>query len=238
MKRKTDADIDRILSRFEKRYRSKKLLNLCISFLIIVLGISAVMFILNYDKDGILTFRWMTVDGTLFTVLMTSFFMAVNLIEIVKKTEMTRRPVYFARLSAAVAESIILTVVAVSWLPFSPQHMIIMRYDMFCMHVLIPVLAIASFVINDSPLGKLSFVETMIGTAFVTVYAAVIIPLILTDVVTGEYIPYFFLDFRHLGFLSILGFFLLIYATGYSLSLLLSFLNRKLYWRWFRNLTA
>ena len=100
--------------------------------------------------------------------------------------------------------------------------MIIMRYDMFCMHVLIPVLAIASFVINDSPLGKLSFGETMIGTAFVT----------------GEYIPYFFLDFRHLGSLSILVFSLLIYATGYSLSLLLSFLNRKLYWRWFRNLTA
>ncbi|MBR3196638.1 MAG: hypothetical protein IKF50_08040 [Clostridia bacterium] len=113
-----------------------------------------------------------------------------------------------------------------------------MRYDMFCMHVLISVLAIASFVINDSPLGKLSFGETMIGTAFVTVYAAVIIPLILTDVVTGEYIPYFFLDFRHLGSLSILVFSLLICATGYSLSLLLSFLNRKLYWRWFRNLTA
>ena len=100
--------------------------------------------------------------------------------------------------------------------------MIIMRYDMFCMHVLISVLAIASFVINDSPLGKLSFGETMIGTVFVK----------------GEYIPYFFLDFRHLGSLSILVFSLLIYATGYSLSLLLSFLNRKLYWCWFRNLTA
>ncbi len=75
--------------------------------------------------------------------------------------------------------------------------LIIMRYDMFSIHVLIPVLAIVSFVINDSPLEKRSFGENMIGTAFVTMYAAVIIPLIFADVVTGEYIPCFFLDFRH-----------------------------------------
>lgn len=67
---------------------------------------------------------------------------------------------------------------------------------------------------------------------------SVIIPLILTRVISDEQIPYFFLDFRHMGAVYILGCFLFIYGIGYLWSLTLSGLNRKLYWLWFKNIAG
>lgn len=235
---KNTEELEKAWRSFEKRYKEKKLLNLAISFIIISTGVFSVNYIWHYDKDGILTFRWMTVDGTVFTVLMTTLYVVVNLIELIKKTEMTRKTAYFAKLSSAVAECIIITVVLLSQLPFSPDHMHITRPDMFCMHILIPVLSVASFVINDSPIGKLRFGELLLGTAFVTCYALVMIPLILTGIITNEQIPYFFLDFRHMAIMYIAGCFLFIYGIGYLWSLALSRLNRKLYWLWFKNIAG
>lgn len=231
-----EKEIDAILDRFQKRYRQKKILNLVISALIIVMGISSVLFIYHFDGEGLLTFRWMTVDGTIFTTLMTIFFVAVNTMELIEDTELTRRSVYFARLSSAVAESLILIVVLLSQLPVFPQHMHILRYDMMCMHILIPLLTILSFVYNDSPMPHLKFRDLMKGTAFITFYAVVILTLIETGVITKEMIPYFFLDLDAMGIVLSIVVFLFIYGLGYLLSLGLSTLNRKLYWNWFRNL--
>ena len=129
-----------------------------------------------------------------------------------------------------------MTVVLISQLPMFPQHMHILRYDMMCMHILIPILTITSFVFNDSPMPHLGFWDLMKGTSFITVYAIVILTLIQSGVVVKKLIPYFFLDLEALGAPMSVAVFLIIYGIGYLLSLGLSTLNRKLYWNWFRNL--
>ena len=138
------------------------------------------------------------------------------------------------RLASAVAEALILTVVMISQMPFSPQHMHILRCDMFLMHILIPVLTVLSFTLNDSPAGKLSIRKIFNGTWFVTLYAVTLITLILSGVITQEQIPYFFLDIAHMPPLAVVGCFILTYALGFALSALLYRLNRKLSWLWFK----
>ena len=223
---------------FKRRYMNKKLLNLAVCGLIAVLGITSFIYIWTHDREGALVFRWLTVDGTLFTTAIAVFYVAVGIMEISRYTELTSRVVYFTRLSSAVAECIILIVVLISQLPIFSEHMHIFRYDMFNMHILIPILTVASFIMNDSPIGKLSVIQKFRGTWFVTVYAAVVISLIVSDVIRTEQIPYFFMDVKHLPPLSLLGYILFIYCLGYLLSHSLSTLNRKLSWLWFKNIAS
>ena len=229
--------IERIERRFRQRYEIKKLVNLLISLVIVLSGSLSVAYIWRYDGDGLLTFRWMTVDGTIFTTAIALFYVAVNLQEMARYEELTSRLVYFTRLASAVAESLILVVVLLSQLPISPEHMHIFRFDMFQMHILIPLLTILSFILNDSPIGKLSVWQKLQGTWFITLYAAVILTLILTGVIPAEQIPYFFLDVAHMPAAAFLGCFVFIYALGLLLSHLLSGWNRKLSWLWFWRVT-
>ena len=230
--------IERIELSFKRRYRIKKLVNLLISILIAVSGIISVLFIWNYDREGLLTFRWMTVDGTIFTTTAAVFYVVVSILEMARYTELTSRSVYFARLASAVAEGLIVIVVLLSQLPFSPEHMHIFRFDMFQMHILIPVLTILSFILNDSPIGKLSFRQKLQGTWFITLYAAVILTLILTGIIPAGQIPYFFLDVADMPVLAFIGCFVFIYSVAILLSHHLSSLNRKLSWLWFQGVVA
>ncbi len=52
------------------------------------------------------------------------------------------------------------------------------RYDSFVKHVLIPVPGSSSFLINDSPNGKLKKRQYWHGTWFVTFCAVIILPMI------------------------------------------------------------
>ena len=230
--------IERIEKRLRQRYYQKKHLNLVISAVIVVLGITSVMFIWNYDQEGLLSFRWLTVDGTVFTVLMALCYIAVNLSEMAHYTELTSTPVYFIRLSSAVAEALIITVVLLSQLPISSEHMHIWRYDMFNMHILIPILTITSFLVNDSPIGKLTFRQRLRGTSFVTAYAIVILALILVGRIPPDKIPYFFLDILNLPALKFIGYFVFLYGVSYLFSVLLSKWNLKASWRWFKGIAA
>ncbi len=230
---------DRLLDaeqNFDRQYRIKKLVNLAVSLVIVVLGISSVIFIFVHDGDGWLTFRWLTVDGTLFTTILSVFFLVIDIIDFNNLSEHSSSMVYFARLAAAVAEGLIMIVVLISQLPIFSEHMHIFRYDMFNMHILIPLLMIASFVLNDPPIGKLHFLQKLHGTWYVSLYAAIIITLILTGVIPTERIPYFFLDVTHLPLLDLVTYFVMIFAIAISLSHLLSYLNRKLSWLFLRNL--
>lgn len=227
-------DIDSAIQRFDARYKGKKILNILISSIIVACGTFSVCFVFNYDKEGLLTLRWLTVDGTIFTTVLTIAFLIINIIELVRRTELTRSLAYFTRLMATVTESLILIVVLLSQLPFFSQHMHLKRIDMFFMHALIPLLAIFSFVTNDSPYGKLKFWQKWLGTTFVTIYAVIIISLIQNGLIEDEMIPYFFLDFDNMRFWMILSGFAFIYGISFGMSSLLSFLNRKLYWLWFR----
>ena len=230
--------LELIEKRFRNRYKQKKTVNIIISAVIAILGISSFLFILNYDGDGVLTFRWMTVDGTLFSTAIAVAFVAIGIVEMVKNTELTSRIVYFLRLAAAVAEGLIIVVVLLSQLPFSPQHMHIERFDMFNMHIVIPILTIVSFITNDSPIGKLKAPRLLYGTLFVTLYAITVVALIVTGVIKNEMIPYAFIDVLNMPAIAIILTLAFIYGVSFLLSFLLYRANKKLSWAWFKNIAS
>ena len=230
-------DLDGVWDNFELRYRKKKITNICISVLIVLLGVSS--FIFGWHLEPSVTiFRYLTVDGTVFTTVGAAVFVVANTVELLKDTEVTRVSIYFIRLSAAVAESVIFIVVMFSQLPFFSQHLpVVDRYDSFVMHVLIPLLGVSSFLINDSPIGKLKPMQLWRGTWFVTFYAVIVLTLIGTEILPTELIPYFFLDYRHVHW-SVFAFaFVFVYASAYLMAGRLSEWNRRLSWLWFKDIT-
>lgn len=230
-----DTDrLEQIEEAFKKRYKQKKLFNLMICTVIFLSGITALILIWNLDQEGPLTFRWMTVDGTIFTTAIAFFYVLVNIREITQYTELTNRIVYFTRLASATAESLIFLVVMMSQLPVFPQHMHILRFDMFLMHVLIPILTVESFLVNDSPVGKLKLPKLLHGTWFITFYASIVLTLIAKGIITTEMVPYFFLDIVNLPPLAFAGYFVIIYCISFCLSCGLYEANRRLSWLWFR----
>lgn len=233
---KDPSYFDEVQSAFDKRYRQKKTTNLTISLVIVILGVSS--FIFGLQLESIRTiFRWMTVDATVFTTVGAFVCVAVNLVEMLAHTEVTKTAVYYIRLSSAVAESVVFIVVMFSQLPFFTEHLPICdRYDSFVMHVLIPILGIGSFLINDSPIGKLSAANRWHGTWFVTFYAVVILTLIETGLLRSELIPYFFLDYRQNGWGVFLCAFAFVYGSAYCMAWRLSEWNRKLSWLWFKGI--
>ena len=109
---------------------------------------------------------------------------------------------------------------------------------MFNMHIVIPVLTIASFVFNDSPLGKLKARRILHGMWFVTLYAITVVTLVLTKTISVEMVRYAFVDVLNMPALAII----LAAASIYGLSFLLSFvfyrLNKRFSWIWFRKLSS
>lgn len=233
-----EVSIEEIVETFDRRYYRKKMTNLCISFLIVLLGVTSLCYGLSLESTPTI-FRFMTVDGTIFTTLGAIAFIGVNLVEILNHTELTNMFVYYIRLSAAVAESVILIVVMTSRLPFFSEHLqLANRYDTFAMHLLIPLLGISSFLINDSPIGKLTPKQRWNGTWFVTFYAVVILSLIVTKALPAHLIPYFFVDIWQTPWHMIAFAFFFVYGITYLMSWRLSEWNRKLSWLWFRNIAG
>ena len=229
---------DTLLNSFDRRYRLKKNVNIGISVLITALGISSFCYGLTLEPS-VTIFRWMTVDGTLFSTAAAAVFVFVNLWEILFQTELTYIPVYYLRLSGSVAEAVIMIVVLFSQLTVFSEHLPVFdRYDSFIMHLVVPVLAIASFLLNDSPIGKLGKRQRWHGTWFVTLYAVLILSLIETGQLPTSLIPYFFLDYRSNGIGIFLFAFVFIYSSAYLMSWFLSEKNRSLSWVWFRGSTG
>jgi hypothetical protein len=234
----TDKDYDVILDGFNKRYRAKKIVNLWISLLILLLGISSFCYGLRLEPLP-LHFRFLTVDGTIFTTIGAGVFLIVNLVEMVKNTELTKLFVYYIRLSSAVAESIVFLVVFIAYLSHDEKYLPLYdRYDLFVMHVLIPILGIATFLINDSPIGKLTPLKRWNGTWFVAFYAMIMLILIGADILPRDLIPYPFLDFKHNWWGISVGTFLEIFGGAYLIGWFLSECNRKLSWLWFRGIAG
>lgn len=225
-----------ILEAFNQRYALKKRANLIISVLTAVLGVTSFLYGLRLEPMPTI-FRWMTVDGTVFTTISAILCFVVNLVEVLRNTELTRRSVYYMRLSSAVAESVIFIVVLFSQLPIFPEHLPIFdRYDSFVMHVLVPLLGIESFLINDPPIGRLKPRQRWQGTWFVSCYALTILTLIGTGVLPPELIPYPFLNYRENGWGLFFAAFVFIYGCGYLMAWGISEANRKLSWLWFKDI--
>jgi len=216
---------------FNAKYRRKKIVNIIISAATMLMGIFAVIYIFKHDAEGVFTLRWLTVDGTIFTTVLTAIAVVVNIVEFRQYTELTKTFVYLIRLSCAVTEGIIFLVVMISQLPVFEDHMHILRPDMMFMHVIIPILTIASFIYNDSPIGKFHFRMVFAGNAFALLYAVIVVSLIATGLISGEMVPYFFLDIRQTSIAFVLASAFFIFCIGTVFCYILVELNRRIYWR-------
>ena len=223
---------------FKRRFKIKKLVNLLVCAVIAVLGVTSFVYILNYDGDGFLTFRWMTVDGTVFSTAIAIIYCVASILEMAKYTEITFDFVYYLRLASAVAEGLIIAVVLLSQLPFSPQHMHILRYDMFNMHIVIPILTVASFVFNDSPAGKLKAGKILHGMWFVALYAVTVVALIVSGTIPEDMVPYAFVDVLNMPAFAIILSAVFIFGLGFLLSFVFYRLNKKFSWIWFKKIAS
>ena len=172
----------------------KKKLNLALNLLISALGISS-LFIKFFLVDGLLAFRAFTVDGNLFTTIVSVIAVIVNIKELVRKTESGSRTMFFLELASAVTEAVIFIVVMIGYLPIFTDNPKITPYHMFCLHVAIPVLAVLRFIFFEKPLGILKPSKLLIGAIPIGVYGIGVVTAIKLGILPVSLVPYSFLDF-------------------------------------------
>ena len=175
--------------------RKKKLLNLALNLLIAVLGASA-LFIKFFLEDGVIAFRAFTVDGNLFTTIVTFYAVAVNIRELKRGREHESRRFFLLMLCSAVTEAVIFIVVMLGYLPFVADTPQITPYDMFCLHVAIPILSVVRFVFFEKPAGVIKPAKLITGAIPIGVYGTGVVIAIKTGLLPVSFIPYSFLNFE------------------------------------------
>ena len=220
--------------RITKRLLLKKKVNLIISIIIAVLGLSTA-YMAFIVEVGISSFRYLTVNGTLFTTVGSIVFIIANIYEFAKKKEITNVFVYYIRLSCAVTETVIMLVILITWIMGDTSGL--NKWNLVVMHVVIPILTVASFIVNDAPIGKIPPFKRFYCTAFITVYIIIILSLFCSGILPMDMIPYTFIDWRTVPVLQIICFVTIVYLIAFIVATILYQLNKKLYWQWFRKLT-
>ena len=174
------------------RFKYKKQLNILISLTISVLGFCSffISVVRDMNWDFLSDFRFMTINGTVFTSIISLITAVISLAEIIKGEDIKLEKFYFLRLTSVVTESIIAIVILMSLFPFIPDKPDILKYDSFNMHVIIPALTIISFLIAEPPSDKIKPVMRFNGSALITIYSVIIVSLILWGVIPQKDIPY------------------------------------------------
>ena len=217
------------------RFKYKKQLNILISITISVLGFCSffISVVRDMNWDFLSDFRFMTINGTVFTSIISLITAVISLIEIIKGEDIKLEKFYFLRLTSVVTESIIAFVILMSLFPFVPDKPDILKYDSFNMHVIIPALTIISFLIAEPPSNKIKPVMRLNGSALITIYSVIIVSLILWGVIPQKDIPYSFLEVntRPLWYILLAG--VIIYASAYFLSWGYIELNKRVAKNWY-----
>ena len=217
------------------RFKYKKQLNILISLTISVLGFCSffISVVRDMNWDFLSDFRFMTINGTVFTSIISLITAVISLAEIIKGEDIKLEKFYFLRLTSVVTESIIAIVILMSLFPFIPDKPNILKYDSFNMHVIIPILTIVSFLIAEPPSEKIKPIMRFNGSALITIYSVIIVSLILWGVIPQSEIPYSFLEVntRPLWYILLAG--VIIYAGAYFLSLGYIELNKKISKSWY-----
>ncbi len=232
----SERELDEFIEQFGKRYILKKRVNALLCFFISLCGTTAVLysrFVFNnplFDR-----LRYMTFWGTIFTAAVSFIFGIVCIMEAVRETEVTYRPVYFLRLSSATTESVIFASVTVALTPLVPDVPDLSSYPGIMMHLVVPVTTVMSFLLNDPPIGKPKPADPLNGMLIISAYAVLMTMLFGTGMLSSDKAPYSFLDFDKTSTLFKLVCLAAIFAAGYIVSWLLMRLNMKLSWVWFYN---
>ena len=212
------------------RHRLNIILNLVISSLILILGISSIIVsaYVKAPENFLFEFRYMTVNGTVFTSIIAFMILIVSIIEAKSGKYSIADRLYYFRLSSAITESIIAVVIAMSFFPAVPDSPNILSYESFNMHVIIPILSIVSFLLNRSPRETMHPLLRLNCAWLITIYASIVITLILTGTMPQDKIPYSFLDFRTRSIWYIVYFGFFIYSFTYVLSYIFTNLNKRM----------
>lgn len=217
------------------RFKYKKQLNILISLTISVLGFCSffISVVRDMNWDFLSDFRFMTINGTVFTSIISLITAVISLAEIIKGEDIKLEKLFFLRLTSVVTESIIAIVILMSLFPFIPDKPNILKYDSFNMHVIIPILTIVSFLIAEPPSDKIKPIMRFNGSALITIYSVIIVSLILWGVIPQSEIPYSFLEVntRPLWYILLAG--VIIYAGAYFLSWGYIELNKKISKSWY-----
>ena len=133
--------------------RAAAQVNLLLSAAIFALGAAslAVSVLSKPQENYFYEFRYMTVNGTVFTTLISLIILPVYAVQLRTGKVIVIKQLYFFRLSAAVTECIIAVVILLSFFPLVPDNPSILSFDSFNMHVVIPLLSILSFLMSESP---------------------------------------------------------------------------------------
>lgn len=218
------------------RFKYKKQLIILISITISVLGFSSffISAVEDLNWDFLSDFRFMTINGTLFTSAISLFTLVFSIVELNQNREIFNVKFYFLRLTAVVTECIIALVIFMSFFPFIPDNPNILKYDSFNMHVIIPILTIISFLLAEPPSNKIKPIMRFNGAALITIYAVIIISLILLGFIPQNKIPYSFLEVttRPLWYILLAG--AIIYSCSYFLSWGFISWNKHISDNWYR----
>lgn len=219
---------------FHKRELLNIKLNIMIAGLILFFGVTSIFVsaMSHINENFLFEFRYMTLNGTVFTTLISLITLILSVIQLRRGVNYESTKLYYLRLSSAVTEGIIATVILMSFFPSVPDNPNIFTYDSFCMHVLIPLLAVTSFLLNKSPVAYMSPLSTLNCAWLITLYAIVVISMILGGVIPDEKIPYSFLNFNTQPIYYIFYFGVFIYSFAYVLSFLFAHINRKMAGLW------
>ncbi|GEM_PF-1025055 len=211
---------------------TKKKLNLALNLLISALGLSS-LFIKFFLIDGVIAFRAFTVDGNLFTTIVSVIAVVVNIKELINKEEHNSRTIFFLQLVSAVTEAVIFIVVMIGYLPFVSDKPAITPYHMFCLHVAIPILAVLRFIFFEKPVGILKPTSLLTGAIPIGVYAVGVVTAIKLGILPTSFVPYSFLDFEHNFIWYFLFALFAIPAFGYLWSVLFYRLNLRASVLWY-----
>ncbi|MBR2739542.1 MAG: hypothetical protein IKD87_02620 [Oscillospiraceae bacterium] len=231
------SGLEKVAAEFDRRYRIKKTVNAVFNLLIAVCGMFVFLYTIIVQKRSLLNrLKYMTFCSTLFTSAASLFTFVVCILEARRRTEVTKKAVYFLRLSAALTESIVLAVVLFGLTPLVPDNPDIRTMVGIMTHLVIPPMTVVSFIFNEAPIGRLKPLEPFLGTWYITTYAAVMTFLFGSGIVPSELAPYSFLDFKHHSFFYPVMCLAGIYLVGYLVALALSKLNMKCSWIWFHGI--
>ena len=204
--------------------KQRLLLSMSIKVLVIGFELSALIVAILNSKSGnsgFDFFQFFTNDSNLFLLLVSCILFVFQILFLVKKMPFPHWLNVLHFMSLLGTTLTFLTVLFIL-LPMMGVGLVI-GYSMICLHLVCPLLALTDyFFFDETP--NVSFKESFLGLVPMLTYAAVIIPLVVTQTIEP---PYPFLDYLNNPVWLSLLYTLMMLVLTYGISFLLQWLPTK-----------